>query len=517
MSFPNIQLVGAGKGSFKLLDDGFEWHSTSTGRTEKLPLRKIESLYWLAFPRYFQLEVTVKDNDESYRFNGFEESHFSRLSVFVSENSGLEIKKKEISARGWNWGDISLKEKGIQFSSGNDEAFQIPFSSISQSVFQNKTEVSVEFHQDDSAEKDAANLVELRFFIPNHLECKSIHNDIVNNAEISATGESIVILSEMPCITPRGRYEMELFPLFMNLHGKTYSFKIFYKSVVRLFILPRPDERHVHVVVSLDPPIRQGQTSYNHLVLMFPKDDELDVDLTLSEEKIKENYPALTKHLSGPAYEIVGDLLAAVSKKKITAPSDFVSHQGTNAIKCSLKANDGYLFPLKKSFFFLNKANEIRFEMINDVEFLRVSRAEASVSRTFDFQINLKNKTDFTFTQVSREEYKPLVAFLKEKKLRIHNLADADDQLDEGEREEENDHDIYKAKVQAEAEFEDEEEESEDEDYNTGSESDDIAEEYDSAAEALSGGESEDDAGEDKRSKRKRDDGEAKSSKKRKN
>jgi hypothetical protein len=35
---------------------------------------------------------------------------------------------------------------------------------------------------------------------------------------------------------------------------------------VRLFVLPRAATRHVLVVVSLDPPIRKGQTFYPHLL-----------------------------------------------------------------------------------------------------------------------------------------------------------------------------------------------------------------------------------------------------------
>ena len=27
-------------------------------------------------------------------------------------------------------------------------------------------------------------------------------------------------------LTPRGRYDLELFPKFMNLHGKSYNYKI---------------------------------------------------------------------------------------------------------------------------------------------------------------------------------------------------------------------------------------------------------------------------------------------------
>lgn len=47
---------------------------------------------------------------------------------------------------------------------------------------------------------------------------------------------------------------------------QTQDFKIRYASIIRLFLLPKPATRHTLVVISLDPPIRKGQTFYNHLL-----------------------------------------------------------------------------------------------------------------------------------------------------------------------------------------------------------------------------------------------------------
>lgn len=37
------------------------------------------------------------------------------------------------------------------------------------------------------------------------------------------------------------------------------------------------------VQISLDPPLRQGQTRYPYLVLEFSKEEEVDVELNLTE------------------------------------------------------------------------------------------------------------------------------------------------------------------------------------------------------------------------------------------
>ena len=63
-------------------------------------------------------------------------------------------------------------------------------------------------------------------------------------------GEVIVNLPQMPCITPRGRYEFDMYPDFLRLRGKSYDYKILYSSIVKLFLLPKSDDMHIYFVVS---------------------------------------------------------------------------------------------------------------------------------------------------------------------------------------------------------------------------------------------------------------------------
>jgi structure-specific recognition protein 1 len=66
---------------------------------------------------------------------------------------------------------------------------------------------------------------------------------------VSTTGKGIVTLQQLPMLTPRGRYNIEMFPTFMRLHGKTYDYKIMFSNISRFFQLPKPDGRHVYFVV----------------------------------------------------------------------------------------------------------------------------------------------------------------------------------------------------------------------------------------------------------------------------
>ena len=55
---------------------------------------------------------------------------------------------------------------------------------------------------------------------------------------IQAKGSAITELKNVQCLTPRGRYDVKIYPRFMHLHGKTFDFKLSYASIIRLFLLP---------------------------------------------------------------------------------------------------------------------------------------------------------------------------------------------------------------------------------------------------------------------------------------
>jgi structure-specific recognition protein 1 len=68
-----------------------------------------------------------------------------------------------------------------------------------------------------------------------------------------------------------------------RLRGKTYDYKIQYQSVKKFMMLPKPDELHMLLVLGLDPPLRQGQTRYPFIVSQLKKDEEISMDLNMTE------------------------------------------------------------------------------------------------------------------------------------------------------------------------------------------------------------------------------------------
>lgn len=117
-----------------------------------------------------------------------------------------------------------------------------------------KNEVTLEFHQNDDAE---VSLMEVRFYVPPTQEdgvdpVEAFAQNVLSKADvIQATGDAICIFRELQCLTPRGRYDIRIYPTFLHLHGKTFDYKIPYTTVLRLFLLPHKDQRQMFFVISL--------------------------------------------------------------------------------------------------------------------------------------------------------------------------------------------------------------------------------------------------------------------------
>lgn len=135
----------------------------------------------------------------------------------------------------------------------------------------------------------------LYYFFINHVFSYAIEK--INNScvTLQLLRENICIKNLSALILPkydktdtsfffhRGRYDIKVFQTFFQLHGKTFDYKIPMSTVLRLFLLPHKDTRQMFFVVSLDPPIKQGQTRYHYLVLLFGIEEETSLELPFTE------------------------------------------------------------------------------------------------------------------------------------------------------------------------------------------------------------------------------------------
>ncbi len=112
----------------------------------------------------------------------------------------------------------------------------------------------------------------------------------------------------------------------------------------------------------------------------------------------------LMPHYEQPQHMVVAQVFRGLTGKRVVTPSkDFSSHHQQSGVKCSIKANEGHLFCLDKSFMFVPKpATYISFDTISVIVMSRVGGA-ISASRTFDITITTKNAgVEHQFSNINR-------------------------------------------------------------------------------------------------------------------
>lgn len=476
-------------GRLKFTEQNIVFKNIKTGKVEQLTSSDIEFVNWQKLVGTCGIRIFLK-NGNLHRYSGFNESDQDKIAKYFKNTYRLDMLEKELAIKGWNWGSTKFNGSILSFDIGNLTAFEIPLNNVSQCTT-GKNEVTLEFHQNDET---PVSLCEMRFHIPSaelagdQDPVDAFHDQVMKQASvISISGDAIAIFREMQCLTPRGRYDIKVFQTFFQLHGKTFDYKIPMTTVLRLFILPHKDGRQIFFVVSLDPPIKQGQTRYHYLVLLFNMEEETSIELPFTDEEIETKYAGkLTKELSGPTYEVLAQVMKAIVNRKITTPASFKGHSGTSAIGCSYKAAAGYVYPLERGFIYIHKPPiHIRFEEISSVNFARGGGS----TRSFDFEIELKNGVIHTFSSIEKEEYGSLYDFINAKKLRVKNTGKSDKPAytgdDYGDSDNEAEPDAYLARVKREGQERDEDDdddsdESTDEDFNPEGQESDVAEEFDS-------------------------------------
>ncbi|XP_029918186.1 FACT complex subunit SSRP1a isoform X2 [Myripristis murdjan] len=488
------------------------YKSSKTGKVDNIPAGELNLAQWRRVCLGHGIKLATSTG-HVYKYDGFRDTDFEKISEFFKANYKVELTEKDLCVKGWNWGTAKFSGPLLSFDINDSTAFEIPLSSVSQCAT-GKNEVTLEFHQNDDAE---VSLMEVRFYVPpgqadeGQDPVEAFAQNVLSKADvIQATGDAVCIFKELQCLTPRGRYDIRIYPTFLHLHGKTFDYKIPYTTVLRLFLLPHKDQRQMFFVISLDPPIKQGQTRYHFLILLFSKEEDISLTLNMSEEDVERRFEGkLSKNMSGSLYEMVSRVMKALVNRKITVPGNFQGHSGAQCITCSYKASSGLLYPLERGFIYVHKPPvHLRFEEISCVNFARGT----TTTRSFDFEIETKQGNQYTFSSIEREEYGKLFDFVNAKKLNIKNRGFKEGMKgnnDEYSDSDDDQHDAYLERMKAEGKIREEGNDSDesdaesDESFNPGEEDDDIAEEYDSNASESNSSEGGDDSEEDNRKKKK--------------
>jgi len=120
-------------------------------------------------------------------------------------------------------------------------------------------------------------------------------------------------------------------------------------------------------------------------------------------------------------HDIVSRLFRAITEQRITVPGSFSSKNSAKCVSCAYKASAGLLYPLERGFIYIHKPPlYIHHDDISSVSF---NRSNTTTGRTFDFEIEMKNNVSHVFSNIEKEEYKPMYEFLTSKDLKIHSAG----------------------------------------------------------------------------------------------
>ncbi|KAF3937231.1 hypothetical protein ABW19_dt0208083 [Dactylella cylindrospora] len=537
-TFENIYLdLSKQPGRCRFAKGGMGW-KPSGGQTWTIVSSDIQqsTCHWSRAARGYECKMYTKSQG-ILQLDGFEQQDFDRLKDILKQLYNITLESREHSLKGWNWGKAEFQKSELYFNVANKPSFEIPFNEVTNSNLAGKAEVAIEFADKSALEADATGkkkkkvlagldqLMEMRLYIPGMPEqgdgdedaeskagsddedkakgdkkeektaAQVFYETLVTKADIGdVAGDSFAIFPSILFLTPRGRYDVDMYEASFRLRGKTYDYKIPYEHVKKFFLLPKPGDIHYLLVLGLEPALQQGQTKYPFLVLQFAQDEELTCDLNITEEDLQNKFQGrLQMHYENSAHLVLSSIFKGVTGKKIITPSkDFTSYNQQYGVKCSLKANEGNLFFLDKALLFVPKpAIYVSFD---NVQFVTLSRlgGQVSASRTFDVTVKMNSGSEHQFNNINREEQGSLESFFKARSVKIKNdlvedtsiLRNINDDMDD-------DDDAEVSRVDRGSA--DEDDESIDEDFEAESESD-VAEEYDSNHES-SGSDSESDGG----------------------
>ncbi|RDL40628.1 FACT complex subunit POB3 [Venustampulla echinocandica] len=539
-SFDGIYLdLSKESGKCRFAETGLGWKPSGGGDTFTLDHSNIGGAQWSRASKGYEVKILLR-NSGVVQLDGFTQEDLERLNKIFKNWYSTNLEHKEHALRGWNWGKGEFGKAELAFNVQNRPAFEVPYSEISNTNLAGKNEVAIEFslpvNGDDTGTNGALGgargkgkkagagkdqLVEMRFYIPGTTTKKEalegedapsdaegeeeqnaanlFYDTLMEKAEIGeVAGDTFATFLDVLHLTPRHVTSSSLITS-TDFPQRSFRYR-YYEAIKKFMILPKPDETHFMICIGLDPPLRQGQTRYPFLVMQFKKDEEVTIDLNMTDELLKEKYEGkLLPHYEQPLHQVVTQVFRGLAGKKVNQPAkDFLSHHQQYGIKCSIKASEGFLYCLEKAFMFVPKpATYIAYEQVKTVVFSRVGGA-VSASRTFDITIAMKEGGESQFSNINREEQKPLEDFFKIKGLRVKNEIDEDTSaiLKAALRAEElasSDEEVVAAR--ADRGSADEDSESEDEDFKEDSESD-VAEEFDSDHES-SGSDEEEEAASD--------------------
>jgi len=446
-SYSNVKLgISHEVGTMTISKQKLEWVERSPG-TKKISIdaAEIKHLEWLNIDKRKKLmRITFLHKPKEWvRFIGFANDDEIELDQICKKNLGKGLNAKTVNLSGQSWGQFVLRHHDMVCRTEEKHIiFTVPYHTISQSVIQARNEISIEFkpqrggEQTDNRSPNRNNkrggatanggdqLCEMRMFIPDDEDgaaYQEFNDTLKKKAKLKDDENDLIAwFKNIVFRVPRGNKEIMFYSKHFKFRTDTFAYRITYKQIKRLFVFEQPGHK-VSFLVDLSQGIRQGYQTYGFLIMEFPEDEKTDCKINATEEEMKGVYASkdgkrvLHKDMFGPTYEVISRVFMALSKIKIIAALKYESAEGYRCVQCSHGANQGFLYPLEKSIFFIHKpVIQIRHSDIAKLEILRMEQSHNI--KMFDVSIHLNRSQETkVFTGIDRAEYEKLIRYFMKK------------------------------------------------------------------------------------------------------
>ncbi|ORM41064.1 60S ribosomal protein L10a [Babesia sp. Xinjiang] len=420
-------------GAFKVSTELFGWKNKRTGEViqhRRSDVQRISLINTGAGMHQVRFEMNASKEHEVLRFCGFTEKAIGELKQHFEEHFKVPTTVEEVTHSGWHWGTYDFDNNTFKFKIDEDVAIDIDAKSVSQVTVPAKTDLAVELkptHGGNAGDE----LVEIRFCMPNKPDAEDnelLLEDVKQTFLLKAgldelKSETVALLTDVPLIVPRGRFEIEFTRKHIKLHGKSYDYTMFFTNISRMFLVPKPNSPHINFVLGLHQAMRQGQTKYPYVVMQFDAEEDVELEINMPQTDLEAM--KLEKLMTGKTFNVVTKLFGTLVNKPIVVPGEFKSDKGESGFSCTYKATSGYMFPLNRSLLFIVKpVIFIRFDDIISVEFSRTG--VSTQNRFFAFSIATKFGQEFEFTNIDRAEFEPLSKYLSSREVKIKRLEEAE-------------------------------------------------------------------------------------------
>jgi structure-specific recognition protein 1 len=167
----------------------------------------------------------------------------------------------------------------------------------------------------------------------------------------------------------------------------------------------------------------------HHFIMIQTDNQPSDkIKINLTPEEMQKEYGSSPGE-DDMLHEVLAKMLRMVANiDRIIIPGEFKSgvDDKAQAISCSVKVSEGFLYPLKTSLIFIQKPiMYIRHKEIKYVEFSRIGNTTGGTGRSFDFsiaKIDSESNVDSTFKNVDKNELKAVVKYFKDAGIKMRQI-----------------------------------------------------------------------------------------------